>query len=116
MKLLFDHNLSPKLVRRLNDLFPESDHLFPRHLDQASDPMVWDYARIHGFIIVSKDRDFSDRSVLLGHPPKVIRLHLGNCTTAAVETLLRSHFILIREFEKDERKSCLHLPSHPWLE
>jgi predicted nuclease of predicted toxin-antitoxin system len=57
MKLLFDQNLSPKLVDRLADLFPESCHLQAVALDCANDDRVWEYARQNGFAIVSKDVD-----------------------------------------------------------
>ena len=53
MKLLYDHNLSPKLVRRLADLFPNSDHLFPLHLHEADDSAIWEYAKANAFVIVS---------------------------------------------------------------
>ncbi|MGK7942688.1 MAG: DUF5615 family PIN-like protein, partial [Crocosphaera sp.] len=33
MKLLFDHNLSPSLVNRLADLYPNSNHLYLMGLD-----------------------------------------------------------------------------------
>jgi len=115
VKLLYDHNLAPKLVRRLADLFPNSDHLFPLHLHEADDSAVWEYAKANAFVIVSKDSDFSDRSLLYGHPPKVIRLHLGNCTTNTVETFLRAHSDLISDFEKDQQRGCLHLPPAPWV-
>lgn len=35
MKLLFDHHLSPSLVRRLRDLFPGSEHVWNLGLDEA---------------------------------------------------------------------------------
>jgi plasmid maintenance system antidote protein VapI len=35
MKLLFDQNLSPRLATRLQDLFPDSSHVFWLNLDQA---------------------------------------------------------------------------------
>jgi len=114
VKLLFDHNLSPTLVRRLADLFSDSNHVFHLGLHEADDLVVWKHARANGFAIVTKDSDFSDRSLLLGHPPKVIRLHLGNCTTDAMETLLRNHLNLVVEFERDAARSCLHLPSASW--
>jgi predicted nuclease of predicted toxin-antitoxin system len=44
MKLLFDHNLSPRLVKRLADLYPDSNHLFNLNLDTAEDFLVWQYA------------------------------------------------------------------------
>lgn len=35
MKLLFDRNLSPRLVNRLADLFPESTHVYLLEMDRA---------------------------------------------------------------------------------
>jgi len=58
MKLFFDHNLSYKLVGRLADLFPSSEHVRNSNLHEADDRMVWEYARANGFPIVSKDEDF----------------------------------------------------------
>jgi predicted nuclease of predicted toxin-antitoxin system len=66
MKLLFDQNLSPRLVTRLADLFPDSDHVYPLGLDQALDIEVWNYARDNDFILVSKDADFGEMSLLHG--------------------------------------------------
>ena len=54
------------------------------------DRVIWTHARDHGFVIVSKDEDFHRLSVLLGPPPKVIWIRLGNCTTEDVIRLLRA--------------------------
>jgi len=91
VKLLFDQNLSPRLVVRLADVFPDSQHVFQLGLDRASDEDIWIYARDHEFTIVSKDADFTELSMLRGFPPKVLWLCLGNCTTAEIEALLRGH-------------------------
>jgi predicted nuclease of predicted toxin-antitoxin system len=72
MKLLFDQNLSSKLVSRLADLFPHSSHVQGVGLDCASDDQVWEYARLNGFAVVTKDEDYNDLSVLRGSPPKVV--------------------------------------------
>jgi predicted nuclease of predicted toxin-antitoxin system len=101
MKLLFDHQLSPKLVRRLADLYPESSHVYLLGLDRVADPVIWDHARQNGFTIVTKDSDFSDLSLLRGHPPKVIWIKLGNCATALVEEVIRRHIQEIADFEID---------------
>lgn len=55
MKLLFDHNLSPRLVNRLKDLYPNSNHLFNLGLDTAEDSFIWQYACDNNFTIVTKD-------------------------------------------------------------
>jgi predicted nuclease of predicted toxin-antitoxin system len=62
---------------------------------------VWEFARAKGFIIVSKDADFHQRSLVLGHPPKVIWIRRGNCTTATVVSLLRINRDQVEEFIDD---------------
>jgi predicted nuclease of predicted toxin-antitoxin system len=61
VKLLFDQNLSYKLVHRLADLFPDSTHVREVSLQQAEDSVVWESAKQQGFMIVSKDSDFLRR-------------------------------------------------------
>lgn len=109
MKLLFDENLSPKLPNRLNDLFPNSIHVRDVGMKATMDPIVWDYAKDNDFLIVSKDADMHDLSLLFGNPPKVIWLRLGNCSTSQVEKLLRQEFSAIRLFYEDESLSLLAL-------
>jgi predicted nuclease of predicted toxin-antitoxin system len=101
MKVLFDQNLSPKLVDCLADLFPGSNHVQSVGLDCASDDEIWEYARLNDFAIVTKDDDFNNLSVVRGSPPKVIWLQLGNCTTTQVEAVFRARFAAIEAFEKD---------------
>ncbi|HJW92311.1 MAG TPA: DUF5615 family PIN-like protein [Thermoanaerobaculia bacterium] len=98
MKLLFDHHLSPSLVARLSDLFPQSDHVWNLKLHDVPDPIVWLYARDHEFIVVSKDADFSEVSMELGYPPKLIWLRIKNWSTDEIEDLLRSSYSRIAEF------------------
>ena len=76
----------------------------------ADDPIVWDYAKAGDFMIVSKDADMHDLSLVLGNPPKVIWLRLGNCSTRQVEELLRLDFSVVRLFYDDEFVSLLSLP------
>ena len=101
MKLLFDHNLSPRLVDRLVDIYPDASHVSLVDLDLASDRQVWTYAGTNDYIIVTKDSDFNDLSVLYGFPPKVLWLRLGNCTTRHIEVLLRARHQVITDFSND---------------
>ena len=109
MKLLFDQNLSFKLAKRLDDVFPRSSQVKLLGLEEADDPEIWDYARQNGFILATKDVDYYERSALLGHPPKVIWLRCGNQNTAFIEKLLRDHHAEIVEFEKNTTAGCLEL-------
>ena len=76
----------------------------------ADDTTVWDYAKNEGFVIVSKDTDMHDLSLVLGLPPKVVWVRLGNCSTRQVEQLLRRDFEVIRLFCGDDEVSLLALP------
>lgn len=109
MKLLFDQNLSPRLVRRLADIYPDSDHVHALGLGRAADESVWECALREGFLIVTKDADFSDRSVLRGFPPKVIWLRRGNCTTGQVEEILRRHYEEVKALDEDSQAGVLSL-------
>ena len=84
MKLLYDCNLSPALIARLRDLYPDSNHVYKLGLDQSSALEVWNYAKKESFAIVTKDSDFGDLSLLLGFPPKVVWIRRGNCTTSEI--------------------------------
>jgi len=109
MKLLFDQNLSYRLVRLLADVYPDCQHVRNVGLKEAPDTQVWEYARSNDYAIVSKDSDFHQRSLLLGFPPKVVWVRLGNCSTKAVEQILRAHFEDVEQFEADGTATFLIL-------
>ncbi|MEM9273825.1 MAG: DUF5615 family PIN-like protein [Cyanobacteria bacterium P01_F01_bin.143] len=109
MKLLFDQNLSPRLVNRLADLYPNSNHLYNLGLDTKEDFAVWQYALDNNFIVVTKDADFSELISVRGFPPKVIWIRLGNCKTNDIESLIRSHAKEIEIFSNDDSLGILIL-------
>jgi predicted nuclease of predicted toxin-antitoxin system len=109
VKLLFDQNLSPFLASRLANDFPGSAHVQDVGLDRADDAGVWDYARANGFIIVSKDSDFHERSVFLDAPPKVVWIRRGNCSTDAIEQLMRTHTSDVKNLVTDDAARFLIL-------
>jgi predicted nuclease of predicted toxin-antitoxin system len=92
VKLLFDQNLSPILVKLLADLYPDSNHVYKLGIDRNSDEELRDYARRKNFVIVTKDSDFSDLCILHGFPPKVIWVRRGNCSTSAIERIASIRF------------------------
>ncbi len=98
MKLLLDENLSPKLAVSLGQLYPGSRHVEDCQLGAASDDQIWEFARREGLVIVSKDSDFYDRAVVYGSPPKVLWVRAGNCSTGAIEGLLRRFESIIKAF------------------
>ena len=73
------------------------------------DSIVWDYAKDNDLMIVSKDADMHDLSLVFGNLPKVIWLRPGNCSTQQVENLLRREFDAINSFYEDASLSLLAL-------
>jgi len=110
VKLLFDENLSPRLAELLGDEYPGSIHVRDAGLRGAADHQIWEYAHDHGFIIVSKDDDFRQRSFLQGAPPKIVWLQVGNAGTAAIAELLRGEGARLRAFEVEEESALLIVP------
>jgi len=111
VKLLFDENLSPRLVALLAPLFPHSQHVEPANLRGQPDTIIWEYAGRHGLCIVSKDDDFRQLSFLKGPPPKVIWLSVGNAGTDAIAHLLRQNLRRIEAFESSPEEGLLILES-----
>lgn len=109
MKLLFDENLSPRLVQALEPEYPGSTHVRTLGLRGATDEAIWEQARREGYAVVSKDNDFRQLSFLYGVPPKVIWLSVGNAGTEAILHFLRSERAAIQAFEADAEASLLVL-------
>jgi predicted nuclease of predicted toxin-antitoxin system len=109
MKLLFDHNLSPRLIDRLADLFPGSTHLYLLGMDREEDREVWIYAQSNDFTIVTRDGDYNEILVLRGFPPKIVWIRRGNCSTAVIEEILRSHIADVQSLATDPTLGILTL-------
>jgi len=109
VKLLFDQNLSDRLVGILADEYPGSVHVRNVGLARADDEEVWRYALDQGLAITSKDSDFHQRSLVRGHPPKVVWLQTGNCSTERISDLLRRHQPDLEAFDADPLASFLVL-------
>jgi predicted nuclease of predicted toxin-antitoxin system len=110
LKLLFDENLSPRLVSLLADLFPHSAHAHDLSLGHTDDTIIWKFAKEHSYTLVSKDSDHYELSMLHGHPPKVIWIRMGNCSTKSIEEQIRLHHFALSAFISDPDQSAFLLP------
>lgn len=109
MKLLLDENLSDRIIARIDDLYPDSTHVKTLGLTNTDDKIIWEYAKSNNLIIVSKDSDFHQRSLLYGYPPKFIYLRIGNSPTSRIIQILRDSFDIIRQFRNSTVESILVL-------
>lgn len=110
MKLLFDQNLSLRLVGMFSIEHADSRHVTDVGLDTATDAEIWAYAGEHGFVIVSKDSDFRQLAFLHGPPPKAIWVRLGNASTIEIFDALWDNLEEIVRFTDDADEALLVLP------
>lgn len=107
MKLLFDENLSFKLVAKLADIFPDAIHA--RDLLARDDVNIWQFAKENQYVIITKDADFNDLSSLYDFPPFVVWLRTGNCKLTDMENILRTNSIKIRELISQQQYGVIEL-------
>jgi predicted nuclease of predicted toxin-antitoxin system len=98
MKLLFDQNISYRILKKIDSFFPDAQQTGGLNLSQSTDFEIWDFARINHFCIVTFDSDFIDISLLRGFPPKIIWLKFGNSSTDQIAGVLLKNQALIKEF------------------
>jgi len=113
MNLLFEQNISYRIVKKVSSIFSGCLHVSSCGLSDAADTEIWLYARTHNFAIVTSDSDFYDLALMRGIPPKIIWIRQGNLTTTEVAELLFDKHQFIISFLSDdvdsEENACLEL-------
>ncbi len=109
MKLLLDENLSRRVVPFIQDAFPESTQVALLGMENCPDKDIWHYAKAHDYVIVTKDSDFYEMSLLYGQPPKIIWLKIGNQTKAATIRALTEKSVEIERLLTAENKACIEI-------
>jgi len=109
VKLLFDQNISPKILKSIAASFPGSSHVRFCSLEDSGDSEIYGYARKREYVIVTFDTDFIDLSVVKGSPPKIIVIRTGNLTTKAISNLFRKNVDTINEFLREDDLSLLEI-------
>ena len=109
MKLLLDQNISYRLVKKLESLFPGTQQVNTLGLIDKPDRLIWEFAKREEFIIVTFDSDFYDLCLTLGHPPKLIWIKSGNITTENLYRIFSAKASQIHHFTEDNELSCLEI-------
>lgn len=110
MSLLFDQNISPRILKYFLSVFPEAKHVRQVGLEDASDALIFEFAKKNKFALVTFDSDFVDLNVVKGIPPKIIWIRTGNLTTKAVAEILNCNVESIMRFLESDQ------PEHQILE
>lgn len=112
MKLLFDQNISFRVIKKISSAYPEAKQVRELELENCSDREIWEFAKTNGYSIVTFDADFYDLANLNGHPPKIIWLRTGNTTTENVANIFIENSILITDFIQNPENmdlACLEI-------
>jgi predicted nuclease of predicted toxin-antitoxin system len=109
--LLFDQNISHKILKLLPELYIESSSVKQENLINATDKQIWKYAKRNGFTIFTQDSDFNDLNILYGFPPKIIWLRTGNLNTKSIVRVLIDNQDEISNFSINEEFGCFQIKS-----
>lgn len=108
MKLIFDNNISYKIIKKLDLPNTETIHVSNTSLSKpAADVDIWKYAKQNDYTIITFDIDFEELSILQSFPPKVILLKLGNSSTEFIANYLKNNFSVVEEFIANESLGLL---------
>lgn len=113
MRLLFDENISHKILPLLPVEFSGSSCVKNEGLIHASDRDIWQFAKKNQFVIVTQDADFYDFSTLYGFPPKIIWIRTGYPRTKDISEILIDSYPELANFEKDNRMGCFEIIKRP---
>src|SRR6476620_5266546 len=109
MRLLFDQNISHRILKILSDEFIGSTTVKQEKLIDCSDKEIWDFAKKENYIIVTQDSDFNDFNSLYGFPPKVIWIRTGNMKTEELAMILKNYFSEIKDFDSNPQFGCFEI-------
>ena len=112
MRLLFDQNISFRVVKIILEFFPEAKHVKEFDLQFATDKQIWSFAKDNKYDIVTFDADFYDIATLNGHPRKIIWLRFGNTSTQNLARKFEEHFEIVKSFITDDHYkdiACLEI-------
>lgn len=109
MRLLFDENLSLRLVGLGAAQWPDSVHVETIGMRGAPDTDIWSYALRRGYMIVSKDDDFRNLALVRGPRPKVVWIQAGNAPTARIADILLTNLSELEAFSRERFEALLIL-------
>lgn len=98
MKLLFDQNISFKIISKISLNFPQAKHVVELGIENYSDIEILEFAKENGYTIITFDADFYDLSNLKEFPTKIIWLRFGNKQTDLIANKINSKHSLFKDF------------------
>ena len=109
MKLLFDQNISYRILHILPKQYEHSSHIKKEGLLNEKDIKIWEFAKQNNYTIITQDADFNDLNTLYGHPPKIIWIRTGNISTIALLNILIGYNDELEKFISDKNFGCFEI-------
>lgn len=112
MKLFFDQNVSYRILKKIDAFYSDCVHSSTVGLNGSPDIEIRSYCLENDYTIVTFDSDFYEMANLLGHPPKIIWLRMGNRTTSEIASLLIKYKDQVTSFIEDHNQrneACLEI-------
>ena len=110
MKLLLDANISWRIVKLIENDFPDCFHSKDIPVNQpAKDLEIWEFAGKNNFTVLTHDDDFEKLLLLKGVPPKVIILKTFNKNTKQIAELLTLKKEIIESFILNDELMILEI-------
>jgi predicted nuclease of predicted toxin-antitoxin system len=113
LNLLFDQNISPRILKILPQQFPDCQQVRFVGLGDSSDFEIFQFSRENDFAIVTFDSDFVDLNAMHGSPPKIVYLNTGNLTTKNISELLMDNILRINHYLDFDSDDILELIKAP---
>ena len=112
MRLLFDQNISYRVVKQLKTIFPNVIGVRECGLFNTDDYQILEYARQNDYTVVTFDKDIPTIGSVKGFLPKIIWLRTGNLSNQGIVALFTDHSDQFVAFIANERKGCLMVYSN----
>ena len=109
MKLLFDENLSYRVVQAVQQHFPDSIHVTDPSIKTREDSGIFSFARDNQFTIVTFDEDLYDLQLIKGFPPKIVWLRFGNSSNLKIINKLLESKDAILSFHENAEVGMLEI-------
>ena len=113
MKLLFDQNISPRILKILPQELSDCQQVWFVGLEDSSDFEIFQFSRDNDFAIVTFDSDFVDLNAMYGPPPKIVYLNTGNLSTQNTSDLLIDNILRINHYLESNSDDILELIKAP---
>jgi predicted nuclease of predicted toxin-antitoxin system len=109
IRLLIDENISESIVPNLHPDYVGSMHVRVVLRSGATDREIFEHAKSHGLVILTRDEDFDGLALLDEDPPKIVRIAEHNPTSSAITSILNDSRVLVRSFVEHPQEVVLIL-------